>query len=317
MHLEVLPGGGVRCLAPAKVNLYLEVLGLRPDGYHEIDTILQEVSLHDVIEFRPSARKGIRLELLWPEGQPGPLAESEDNLVVRAARLLGRRAHGAPLEERGLDIRLEKRIPIGGGLGGGSSDAAAALLAVSKLWGLSLSRDELSGLGAELGSDVPFFLWGGTARCRGRGERITPLGEPGGGEPLHYVLAYPGIPVSTSLIYNELDRTLGSRSTLTVPTRLDSMSAASIWKALRSGELLYNRLQVAACHAFPEIEECLKEIEKEPFIATLMSGSGSTVYGLSRSREEADRIAARLRRRIRGKVIVAQSEPEPCLPPSD
>jgi len=163
----------VSTLAPAKVNWTLEVLGRRPDGYHEVRTVLQTVALCDRVRVSPAA--DLALALTGPVGQAGaPLAgmPAPENLAYRAARLLrdqaGRRALGARIE-------LEKAIPADAGLGGGSSDAAATLRALDRLWGLGLPPGELARLGAQLGSDVPFFLFGGTALGRGRGDEVTPL----------------------------------------------------------------------------------------------------------------------------------------------
>jgi 4-diphosphocytidyl-2-C-methyl-D-erythritol kinase len=306
-----LPGGGIRVFAPAKINLYLEILGLRPDGYHEIDTVMQEVSLEDEIEIRagPPAGPGspqILLEVVDEDGRPFELGPPGENLVFRAAQLL--LASLDPGRPRpGLTIRLRKRIPLGAGLGGGSSDAAAALAALADLLETGLEARDLLPLAARLGSDVAFFIEGGMARCRGRGEIITAL--PGFSEesPLHCVLAYPGFQASTSLIYKELDRQSPGRPALTRDGPLDSMSPRSLPGAFLGGDLFFNRLEPIACRVFPELESYKKEIQREPFVATLLSGSGSTFYGTTRSRPEAEAIASRLRGRIPGKIFVVQS----------
>ena len=163
----------VRTLAPAKVNWTLEVLGRRSDGYHEIRTVLQTIGLCDRITVSPAAE--LDLVVRSPTGEPVPaLADVplSENLAFRAAALLRDRAHG---ELPGARIELEKAIPVGAGLGGGSSDAAAALRALDRLWGLHLPADELARLGAQLGADVPFFLCGGTALGLGRGDEVSPL----------------------------------------------------------------------------------------------------------------------------------------------
>ena len=315
--LENLQGGGVLALAPAKVNLFLEILGLRPDGYHEIDTIMQEITLWDEIEFRRGGScspGGIHLEIVDGDGLPSALKPADDNLVLRAARLFFEAVGGNPFTES-LEIRLVKRIPMGAGLGGGSSDGALTLLALARLSGIDPGMPELERLAARLGSDVAFFIHGGTARCRGRGEQITPLGDVLGPEPLHLVLVHPPIHVSTSLIYRELDRQAGGGVGLTRHPGPDTISPDRLGSALRSGRLLFNRLEGIACSAFPALEAYKKEIQNEPFVATLMSGSGSTFYGIARSHGEAEEIAARLRQRIRGEVFVAQSaggEQRPC-----
>ncbi|GAI27125.1 unnamed protein product, partial [marine sediment metagenome] len=166
-------------LAPAKINLVLEVLGKRDDGYHEIRSLVQTISLYDVLSFELA--EGISLDCTEPSLQ------SPDNLAIQAARLL-REVSGS---EKGVKIGLEKRIPWGAGLGGGSSDAAAVLLALNKLWGLDLTTSGLVGLGAKLGSDVPFFIYKGTALVEGRGERVTPLSAS---LPGWFVLLLPPLP---------------------------------------------------------------------------------------------------------------------------
>jgi len=147
--------------APAKVNLFLEVLARRPDGYHEINTLMVTVSLYDTLEFKEEASGAIRLRCDQPN-----LSTGADNLVVRAAELLRRRSGCA----RGADIGLAKRIPLAAGLAGGSTDAAAALVGLNRLWGLGLAEAELAGLAAELGSDIPFFFAAPAAWCTGRRE---------------------------------------------------------------------------------------------------------------------------------------------------
>ncbi len=158
-------------LAPAKINWTLEVLGRRPDGYHEVRTVFQTVDLCDRVRVSPAA--DLELVLTGPSRQvPPPEVPSTENLAYRAAALLRDRAGGQAL---GARIELEKAIPVGAGLGGGSSDAAATLRALDRLWGLGLPPDELARLGAQLGADVPFFVFGGTALGRGRGDEVTPL----------------------------------------------------------------------------------------------------------------------------------------------
>lgn len=161
----------VTTLAPAKINWTLEVLGRRSDGYHEVRTVLQTVDLCDRITVWPAAE--LELVVRGPAGEPTAAVAGVlpfENLAYRAAALL--RDHGVA---SGARIELEKVIPVGAGLGGGSSDAAATLRALDRLWGLHLARDELARLGAQLGADVPFFLFGGAALARGRGDEVTPL----------------------------------------------------------------------------------------------------------------------------------------------
>jgi 4-diphosphocytidyl-2-C-methyl-D-erythritol kinase len=194
-------------------------------------------------------------------------------------------------------------------MGGGSSNGATTLAALNQMWKLNLPLSELQTFAARLGSDVPFFLAGGLARCRGRGEKIEPLEDAPPERRLHFVLAYPRFQIPTSLIYRELDRQEPRPDALTSPPPIDTMTAGSIHEALWRGETFFNRLEGVACRAFPDLGEFKKEIQGEPFIATLMSGSGSTVYGVTRSRREAEEIAARLRPRLSGSLFVADCEP--------
>ncbi len=320
MRIEKIVGG-LRVLAPAKINLYLEILGLRADGYHEIDTIMQAVSLFDELEFRPRASGDIRLEVFDEHGAPVThLGPPEANLVVRAARLLAVRRSGEGGMEVSVDVRLTKRIPAGAGLGGGSSDAAATLVALAHLWDLRLSREELTALAAQLGSDVAFFLRGGLARSTGRGEVIDSLGDLLVSESIDYVLYGPGIHVSTSLIYRELDRIERYPVGLTAPSRIATMSRRSIRDAFLGGDLFFNRLQSVAFQAFEPLRDRFQEFQRQGFFAALMSGSGSTLYGICLNRGAAEEAARRVRAQLvdragaTGSCVVVQGEPEFSLP---
>src|SRR3954452_13473605 len=182
-------GTAVRVWAPAKVNLHLEVLGRRPDGYHELATLMVAVSLQDTLEFRDDPSGAVRLS-----GDQPDLAAGPDNLVCRAAELVRRRAGHAG----GVSVTLRKRIPLAAGLAGGSSDAAATLAGLNRLWRLGRSNAELARLGAEIGSDVAFFFATPAAWCTGRGEVVTPVSL---GEPLHLVLVCPPVGLSTADVY--------------------------------------------------------------------------------------------------------------------
>ncbi len=325
MRIEKI-AGGLRVLAPAKINLYLEILGLRADGYHEIDSIMQAVSLFDELEFRTRERGDIRLDVLDERGAPvSHLGSPEANLVVRTARLLAARRSGGVGSGGGatdvpLDVRLTKRIPAGAGLGGGSSDAAAALIALTHLWDLRLPREELEGLAAQLGSDVAFFLRGGIARASGRGEVIDSLGDLLASESIHFVLYNPGIHVPTSLIYRELDRIERYQVGLTVPSRLATMSPRSIREAILGGDLFFNRLQAVAFQEFEPLGDRFEEFQRQGFLAAIMSGSGSTLYGVCLDQVAAEEAARKVREELidrpggTGTCAVVRGEPEFSLP---
>ena len=236
----------------AKVNRSLVVLGRRPDGFHELDTVFQAVGLCDRLTFEPA--DGLTLEVDDPSVPSGA-----ENLVVRAAWAL---AAAAGVAARAA-ITLEKRIPSGGGLGGGSSDAAVALLGLDALWRLGLPLDRLAAIGATLGSDVPFFLFGGTARGLGRGERIVPLPDL---PPAGVVLVMPPFPVATPAVFGRL--------------------GAPAWDG-RSGEEAdaagapdRNDLEPAAEALFPPLRAVREALAAAGAAQARLSGSGSTVFGL-------------------------------------
>lgn len=241
---------GVTALAFAKVNLSLRVLGRRDDGYHELDTVFQTVGLADRLTV--TAADVLSLEVSDPSVPSGPA-----NLVWKAAEAL-RAATGF---SGGAEIRLEKRIPSAGGLGGGSSDAAVTLVALARLWGLSLSSGALEDLAAALGSDVPFFLTGGTARGTGRGERIEPLPDA---PPRGVLLVLPPFGASTPDVF----RALGATG-LTPGAPLLNLAAED-----------RNDLEPAAEALFPMLETMRRAVAATGALRARMSGSGSTLFGL-------------------------------------
>jgi 4-diphosphocytidyl-2-C-methyl-D-erythritol kinase len=264
--------GAVIVKAPAKVNLFLEVLAKRPDGYHEIATLMIAVSLYDTLEFKEDSTGQIQLTCDNPELSTGP-----DNLVVRAAQLLRQRT-GC---DRGAQVDLQKVIPLAAGLAGGSTDAAAALTGLNELWELGLSNGELAELGAELGSDVAFFFATPAAWCTGRGEKVRKV-EPGG--PLWFVLLCPSLPMSTARVYG----------TLSVPQR--PIDGGAMLRAMESGNVeaigaqLHNRLQPVAESLCPALAEFKTRLTALAPAGVLMSGSGSSYFALCRDRQEALRI---------------------------
>lgn len=254
----------------AKVNRSLLVLGRRADGYHELDTTFQAVGLADRLTFEVA--EGLALDVDDPSVPAGP-----ENLVLRAARAL---ADAAGLRPRAA-IKLEKRIPSGGGLGGGSSDAAVALLALSVLWGLDLPKERLEELGAALGSDVPFFLHGGTARGRGRGERILPLPDL---PPQGVVLVMPPFPVATPDVFRALGAPAwdGAR-----PADPDGPAEAA-WPVDR------NDLEAVAEELHPALRAVRQALAGAGATQARLSGSGSTVFGLFPDLAAAAQAASRL-----------------------
>ena len=256
--------------APAKVNLFLAVGGKRPDGYHEVLTLIQAVELCDLIMVELSSSTKIELEV------EGDIPRDEGNLCLRAARVFQERIG----RELGARIGLRKRIPVGAGLGGGSSDAAAVLLGLNLLLGEPLEREALEGAAAELGSDVPFFLQGGTAVAEGRGERVRRLPPA---EEIWVLLLNPGFALSTADVYREFDRLNPS------PPPPPGVLPQGLVRGLERGDLeevgahIRNDLVEAVLRLAPGLGSLLERLVREG--PGGMSGSGPTLFLLSRDEE--------------------------------
>lgn len=292
--------------APAKLNLYLRVVGRRPDGFHEIETVFERLDLADTLTFSP-LDNDVRLTCTDPS-----LSCGEDNLVLKAARLLQRETKITA----GASIHLEKRIPAGAGLGGGSSDAATTLQGLAELWQLPLKRPGLMQLGAELGSDVPFFLCDAAfARGAGRGERCELLPAAG---LLTHVLVTPRERLSTREIY-----AAGG-----FPLTADKPSIRLIEHALSNGSLgelatgLWNDLEPEAirrCPAILRIHQLLKELG---CLGVRLSGSGSASFGICRDLAHARSVADGVRQhgspdwRVDVTHTLMHSSDVPQLPPA-
>lgn len=299
MHLQKSTAGVV-VQTPAKVNLFFEVLGKRDDGYHEVETLVAPIDLFDTLYFREQDDGPIQLRCCRASGfaKRDPhwfagLPDGDENLVLRAVELLRRRSG----ERRGASIRLIKRIPTAAGLGGGSSDAAAALAAANAAWGLGWSWRELAQLGAELGSDVPLFFVGGPALCRGRGEQIEPVAPIG---PLHVVLVRPPEGLSTAAVYGACSPGKPARDVRPL------LVALSRGEFSRAGRYLFNRLEEAAENLSPWIRRLRAEFDKTDCFAHQMSGSGTCYFGLCRHAGHARRIARRLSARGVGMAFALE-----------
>jgi 4-diphosphocytidyl-2-C-methyl-D-erythritol kinase len=287
--------------APAKLNLFLEVLFRRDDGFHELETLMCPIDLYDTLRFRPDASGCVSLTCRWAEGggkhgasHLETLPEGTANTVVRACELLRRRA-GSSL---GAQLTLVKRIPMAAGLAGGSSDAAAALLAANQGWALNLSPLELANLAAEIGSDVPFFLGRGPAICRGRGERIEPLDGLGS---LHFVVVKPPVGLSTADVYR------ACRPAITPQQAAGLAQALRDGRMGRAGRLLVNRLQPAAESLTEQIGVMKAEFARLDVLGHQMSGSGTSYFALCRSARHARRVARFLEVRGVGHVYAVRS----------
>jgi 4-diphosphocytidyl-2-C-methyl-D-erythritol kinase len=280
--------------APAKVNLFLEILNRRPDGYHTLSTVFQQISLGDRLSVAAAARPGHVLTCSDPSLSAGP-----DNLVLKAARLFADR-FGGPA---GLRFRLTKKVPVGAGLGGGSSDAAAALKA---LWRLTTGKPadrfpaaRFAPLAKGLGADVSFFLRGGRAKAGGIGHDLTPLPrrEP---SPYWFVLVFPRVFTSTAWVYKNLRFPLTNRRTsLTLTKMLGKGRPAAEW-----APFLFNRLEEVVLPRVPAVREARNALSRAGSRKALMSGSGSSVFGVVDSPSHGRRVLAALPRGIGDAWIV-------------
>jgi 4-diphosphocytidyl-2-C-methyl-D-erythritol kinase len=261
--------------APAKVNLFLEILARRPDGYHDLVTCMVLLDLEDTLTFQPAAE----LELTCD--RPG-LSTGPDNLVWRAADVLRQHSGYAG----GAAIHLTKRIPAEAGLGGGSSDAATTLVGLNRLWNLRVPVAELARLAARLGSDVPFFLSGKAAWCTGRGEHVAPFEMP---TDLHFVLVCPPVGLSTAAVYRQVEVPAEPRPTESMRQALARGDAAAI------GASLFNRLQAPAerlCPAVAALRQTFDNLAPHGWVwGHQMTGSGSSYFAVCRDTEAAARCA--------------------------
>jgi len=264
--------------ASAKVNLALEVLGKRSDGYHDLVTLLQAVDLSDRLVLEE--HEGVMLQTT-----DSGLPTDERNLVVRSVRLL----QDASRTSRGVRITLDKRIPVAAGLGGGSSDAAATLWGLNRLWKLRWPVARLAELATELGMDVPFFLRGGRALATGRGEILTPLPSA---PRLALVLINPNFPLSTREVYDRVPSDLAGDGSRT-PALVEALAARSTARVAAS---LYNDLEGVVVPAYPVIARIKSALLGAGALGAVMSGSGPTMVGVARSLERARQIRARLTR---------------------
>lgn len=273
-----MPGSraGVTVRVPAKVNLELAVGGPRADGFHELATVFHAVSLFD--EVTATGSETVEVSVDGPQAGLVPL--DGNNLAVRAALLLARRCG----IDDGVHLHIRKGIPVAGGMAGGSADAAAALLACDVLWHTGLSRDELRELAAELGSDVPFGLLGGTAIGTGRGERLTPALARGS---FHWVVALSSGQLSTPAVYREIDRLRAGRAVPEPRVSDRVMQALRAGDAHALGDALSNDLQPAALSLDPQLERTLAVGLEAGALGGLVSGSGPTVVFLVEGPEQA------------------------------
>ncbi|MBI4778542.1 4-(cytidine 5'-diphospho)-2-C-methyl-D-erythritol kinase [Candidatus Desantisbacteria bacterium] len=262
--------------APAKLNLYLDVIDKRLDGYHNIVSIMQAIELYDIIQLEAAEEISLKC--------PALDIPSESNLAYKAALLLWEYTD----KRQGVSIKIDKHIPVGAGLGGGSSDAAGVLMGLNQLWELDLNNQELMQIGERLGADVPFFIISGTCLAEGIGTKITPLPNLCN---IWFVLVYPKINIPTDWVYKNVKFEL-TNQTKTVKIVADGLKHNDIM-AVSAG--CYNRLEDVTLNHYPQIKAIKDELIDAGCLASLMSGSGSCVFGITGSKEEADRVACKLK----------------------
>lgn len=293
---------------PAKLNLLLEVLQRRDDGFHEIETLMSPITWRDTLRLIPNSTGQVTLDCTWTRGIEARrncrqlpsdcqayanLPAAKDNLVTKAVKLL--QAHGGT--EYGADIRLHKRIPSAAGLGGASSDAAAALLAANHAWKLQWSNDQLAELSATLGSDIPFFFVRQSAVCRGRGEQIEPFSPRG---MQYFVIVKPAAGLSTAAVY-------GACRPTTKPHKADDLRSRLEHSAANPEDWFFNRLQEPALTLSPDLKSLARDLEQISKSRSFLSGSGTSHFVRCRNAKHARRLAALARGRGLGAVCCSVS----------
>ncbi len=277
--------------APAKINLYLEVIGQRPDNFHELVMVLQSIALGDRLELSPNGTEAFRVHCNHPE-----VPRDSRNLALQAAELMARQFPAAFAQFGGTDIYIQKNIPLGAGLAGGSADAAAVLMGLDLIWNLGLTQGELGDLGARLGSDVPFCLQGGTMLATGRGEKLAPL------PPVNCPLVlgkHRSLSVATPWAY----RTYREQFASTYPPVSEFGSQRQhvqplLTQIARGGEVvayLRNDLERIVLPAYPQVEQLRQAFLAAGASGVLMSGSGSAVFALGESAAQVEGIFQQVR----------------------
>ncbi|OPX84513.1 MAG: 4-diphosphocytidyl-2-C-methyl-D-erythritol kinase [Pelotomaculum sp. PtaB.Bin104] len=265
-----------KAYARAKINLTLDILGKRPDGFHQVEMVMQSIKMYDQLEFTPEPET---ISLTVPGGE---VSDRSDNLVCRAASLL--RSYAGI--KCGARIKLSKEIPVEAGLGGGSADAAATLMMLNKMWGTGISLPELMLLGEKLGSDIPFCLRGGTALAKGRGEQLEVLPPC---PRLGLVLVKPPFGVSTASVYYAYKPELVLKKPET-GAMIKAIKDKNVGDIVRN---LGNALEPVTTMMHPEVANIKEKLLDAGALGALMSGSGPTVFGIATSLEAACRIASR------------------------
>lgn len=286
-------------IAPAKINLYLEILGDRPDGYHSLAMILQSIDLADEIELRAISTDTIRVRCDHPQ-----VPADKTNLAYRAAELMAKQFPQSFAQYGGVEITIDKRIPVAAGLAGGSTDAAAVLVGIDLLWQLGLTHSELQELAAQLGSDVPFCVAGGTAIATGRGEQLSPLPSLNN---LYIVLGkHRRLAVSTAWAYQTYRQQFGSSyvtGSHNLESRAHAVHSGGMVKAIihedgiEIGQKLHNDLEKVVLPEYPQVAQ-LRQAFQDSGVAAMMSGSGPSVFALCSSSDQAQQVQQQVRAAI-------------------
>jgi 4-diphosphocytidyl-2-C-methyl-D-erythritol kinase len=264
----------------SKINLTLNILSRRDDGYHEIETIMQSINLADQVIITEE-KEGIKIKCNHPE-----VPVNANSLAYRSAEKIINR-YGI---KKGVKIEIEKKIPLASGLAGGSANSATILIGINKLFSLNLSNEDLRGIGEELGMDVPFFIQNGTALAYQRGEKLTPLSSIN--PPLWMIILNPGFNISTNWAYNNLDLDSIKR---------EKNNTKAMLKALKEGKSqeiaknLFNSFESLIIKKYPEVGRIKNRLIEEGVLGALMSGSGPTVFGITQNKEEALKIYEKLK----------------------
>ena len=283
-------------VAPAKINLYLEIIGSRADGYHELAMVMQSVNLADRLDLYANGTDAIRVHCDHPL-----VPSDQSNLAYRAAELMAKQFPDCFDKYGGVDITVDKQIPVGAGLAGGSTNAAAVLVGLDLMWELGLTQSELQEIGAKLGSDVPFCIAGGTAIATGRGEKISPLPD------LDHLVAVLGkhrsLSVSTPWAYQtyrqQFGHTYASLTHQAHRVQSGAMVTAIAHKDSQAiGQHLSNDLEKVVLPAYPQVAHLREQMQQLSPIGAMMSGSGPTVFGLA----DSTAAAAELRSRIHSQI---------------
>jgi 4-diphosphocytidyl-2-C-methyl-D-erythritol kinase len=272
-------------LSPAKVNLYLKVISKRPDGYHNIESVVDPISIYDVIHIKETKDSGIVIK-----DNKGILPEGRGNTIFRAVELLRERYR----VKKGIEVFVEKNIPIGSGLGGPSSNAATTLRELARIWNLDVKEDELLDLGKTIGADVPLFLYGRPCVMRGIGDIISPVELP----RIWYLVVYPGVAIPTKEVYSRLKIVLTN-------TENDIKLLGKFKTLYDIANLLENDLERVGTKMCPQIKIIKKTLQQGGAVGSLMSGSGSSVFGVFKSEKDAEKALAHVK--DMGEVFLAHS----------